>query len=295
MKGFIAILTLLACVVSFSLIGYAALAGSSVTYGGEPRNDEATLAADGRYSNIVELYQYWEVAGYPDDVGGVFSTDGDMDNLTVLLTGDDEAASAQIRAMLSDDSGVTFGTAVYSHNELMAVNNEIVSNYMGSDDKIYGVGVGWTSAGGVAKGFGESGYESRVVVSVDASVLEKYEGIFRELYGDMVFVEASDALSFTGGTNASTVLPINKNALSDIVWLMPLIISMVIVSGAGMLLIKRTRHVPVLQTTKGPVVTLSAPVSRAETIKAIKNSEIEPNDVVLQSVLHWLDNNGNYS
>ena len=91
------------------------------------------------------MFQYWEANGYPDYVGSVYSNSGSTAHLTVLLVNDDRTRADQIRASLIDDSGVSFGTAEFSHNTLKAVNDEIAVNYMGNDEKIYGVGVGWSS------------------------------------------------------------------------------------------------------------------------------------------------------
>lgn len=151
---------------------------------------------------------------------------------------------------------------------------------MGSDGKIYGVGVGWTSVDGVVTGFGESGKESRVVVSVDESVLTEYTDKFYELYGDMVVVEAGEAFVLQ-----------DDNVPDSNVWLLPLIVFIIMIAGASILLFNRTRLIPAMQTTKGTVVAQSAPVSRKETIAAVKNSEIAPSDKVFDSILRRIDKN----
>lgn len=285
MKRLTAILLILACVLSAPIAAYAANeAPAPVSEGNEapvpaPDGNEAPRLSDGKYSNIGELFQYWEANGYPDYVGSVYSTSGGP-ALTVLLVNDDGTGAEQIRALLADDSGVSFGTAEFSYNTLKAVNDEIVANYLGSDEKVYSVAVGWTSADGVVTGFGESGKESRVVVSVDESVLAEYADKFYELYGDMVVVEAGEA----------PVL-LDDNLPDSNVWLLPLIIFMVMIVGASLLMFNRARLIPVMQTTKGTVAAQPAPVSRKETIAAIRNSEISPSDKVFNSILREIDKN----
>lgn len=259
MKRLIAILMILACVLSAPVAAYAA-------------NEE------GEYSDIEELYQYWEMNGYPDYAGGVFSDSDSIGHLTVLLVNDDGTIADQIRDSLVDDSGVSFGKAEFSYNALKEASEDISANYMGSDEKIYSVGVGWTSADGVVTGFGESGKEFRVVVTVDESVLTEYEDKFHELYGDMVVVEA-------GGP----FMPV-EDASAGNVWLLPLMIFIIMIAGAG-ILFNRSRLIPAMQTTKGTVVAQSAPVSRKETITAVKNSEIAPSDKVFDSILRKIDKN----
>lgn len=86
--------------------------------------DDAQGGINKQYSNMDELFQYWEDFGYPDYVGGVFSTGGSMRQLTVLLTGDSETAKKQILSSLVNASVLSFGTSKYSYNELMAVNED---------------------------------------------------------------------------------------------------------------------------------------------------------------------------
>lgn len=249
------------------------------TYMEEPEGNGTLYPADGQYSNISELYEYWEQNGYPDYVGGVFSTDGGMNNLTVLIVNGEESKAEQIRNLLVDDSGVSFGTAMFSYNEMKAANDEIVANYLGSDNKVYSVGIGWISKDGVATGFGESGKESRVVVSVDKSVLTEYEDKFYKLYGDMVVVEEGGAAILENAENIK-----NISSPSN-VWQLPLVISLTIIIVAGILFFNRTRFIPAMQTTKGAVVTQSAPASRKQVIDAIKNGEAVPKDEVFNTIL----------
>jgi len=65
-----------------------------------------TAFAQGEYKNVTELYEYWEANGYPDYVGTVFSTDGSMENITILLVDDNSTKADDIKSMLADASGL---------------------------------------------------------------------------------------------------------------------------------------------------------------------------------------------
>ena len=133
MKKIATILIVLMCILSFSV---AADSDDSEFLGQEPLLNHVT------YENIVALYEHWETNGYPDYVGFVYSTDGSENNLTVLLVGDDGTLENQIRSMLISDSGVSFGSAKYSYNELLAIADEISSDYLEKNKHFYGLGVG---------------------------------------------------------------------------------------------------------------------------------------------------------
>ena len=179
MKKLITVFAILATIL------YASATAASASEGSEAVGD----GVQRQYQDMAELFQYWEEYGYPNYVGGVFSTDQSMRQLTVLLAGDDGTGENQILASLIDASCLSFGTAKYSYNALLAVNDEI-SYTMLTDDNIYGTGVGWSSSRDGVHGFGESGKEFRVVVSVDESTLAEYNDKLHGLYGDTVVVEA---------------------------------------------------------------------------------------------------------
>ena len=264
MKKFVVLLLISACILSVPLTTAAA-------------NDSAEQPL-GKYAGISELFEFWEASGYPGYVGGVFSADGTSHNLTVLLYDDDGSAEELIRSSLIDDTGVSFSKAEVSHSTLMAVYDEICTNHMQSPGKVYSVGIGWTTVDGVVTGFGESGRESRVVVSVDESVLKEYTDEFFALYGDLVFVEAGTPLEFSSKDIG------RQNMFSKYTWQIIIIISIAVVC-LGVLFLNRAHFIPALQSVNGRVAAQSAPFSRAETIAAIKNSAVAPSDGVLDSII----------
>ncbi len=147
----------------------------------------SAMAAE--YANIFDLMLDWEENGYPDDVGGVYSTDGTSESLTVLLVDDgDHSRENEIRAMLDDDTTASFAACQYSMSQLQTIRNEIVNAYMEEDHDIYGCGVGWGSNGG----FGASGQELRVIVTVAEDRVEEYSSLLSERYADAVVVEAGE-------------------------------------------------------------------------------------------------------
>ncbi len=268
MKKLIAFLIALTCILALSV---TALAANS-------DNNKSLSPDSGKYENIVALYEHWETNGYPDYVGLVFSTDGSENNLTVLLVGDDGTAENQIRSMLISDSGLSFGSAKYSYNELMAIAAEISSDYLGKNKLFYGLGVGWGGVGDGPPGFGDSGKEARVYVEVDKSIFAEYTKKFEKLYGDKVVVFESVApVRDEAGAK-------DKNA--NLSWLL---IPIVLLLGTGIVLALRTKLVPAMQTATGPVVTKTASVSKKQTIEAVKNSEVSPDAEVFDSILCKID------
>jgi len=141
------------------------------------------VLADGSmyYENV--LYALWDLYGYPDDAGGVYF-DNDTNALAFQLVNPTPERIEELRALAG--SGAVFTPCKYSYNQLMQVLNEITA-MMGPDSKIYSAGLGWTSINGGITGFGESGKESRVVVSIDESEFDRYSKELAERYGDMVF------------------------------------------------------------------------------------------------------------
>ncbi len=275
MKKLLALLIALTCILSLSIAVMAADSSSdSEIEGQEPLLSQVT------YENIVDLYEHWETNGYPDYVGLVYSTDGSENNLTVLLVDDDGTAENQIRSMLISDSGLSFGSAKYSYNELLAIADEISSSYLEKNNLFYGLGVGWGGVGDGAPGFGESGREARVVVMLDKSIFAEYTKLFENLYGDKVVVIESEE-AFRDGLSDLTE---DKNA--DLLWLL---IPMVLLVGVGIVFAFRTQRAPAMQTVTGSVVTQSTHVSRKQVVEAVKGSNYSPSDEIFDSILRKID------
>ena len=162
-------------------------------------------AAAAQYANMFALLLDWEANGYPEDVGGVYTTDGTSENFTVLLVDDDDHSRENaLRAMLEDDSTASFAPCQYSISQLQAISTEIQDARMSSDKDIYSCTLDWGSEGG----FGASGRELRVIVTVPEARVAEYASQLSEKYGDAVVVEAgapaqTDAAPAEAGADAA--------------------------------------------------------------------------------------------
>jgi len=137
-----------------------------------------------QYQDANWLYADWELNGYPDDVGGVYSYDGDATHLCVLLVGRTPEREAEIRASLEDSETLRFGDATRPYSEVLAARGEIESAYM--NDEQYGI---------ASMGVTVNGAKTDFVVSVDVTA-DRYDEtarILKEKYGDTVEVICSEA------------------------------------------------------------------------------------------------------
>jgi len=91
------------------------------------------------------------------------------------------------------------------------------------------------------------------------------------------------------GGNIKNGLEIDGNTKNGFnLWV--LIFGGVLILGiAAILFTNRTRFVPAMQTTNGNVVTGNPPVSRKQTIAAIRNSAITPSDNVYNSIMEKIE------
>lgn len=139
-----------------------------------------------------DLFTQWENGTYPDYVTGVFYNT-ETQNLSIILKENTTQRQAEVNEMLSDAAAVTYFTGEYSHDELEAARAAIADEMAAQDgSELVGVGVGWSVISG---GFGESGKDFRVVVSVMDDKAGEYGEKYAAEYGDMVVVEASSAVA----------------------------------------------------------------------------------------------------
>ena len=236
-------------------------------------------SAAAQYANAAEMYADWDQNGYPDDVCSVYSTDGEG-SMCILLLEDTPEREAELLALLEDPSRVSFGTGVYSHNEMAAACDEIVREYLGG--AVVSCGIGWSSAGGGAKGFGESGFESRVMVSVTAEKASEYEALFAGKYGDMVVVEAVEGAPVAAVGVGEEYDSVTDRARSSS-WLIPAA-AFVLLALTGVFLAGRAKASRAAQTTTGHIVAGHTPPSRAQVIRAIRESSRTPDSRVLENI-----------
>lgn len=154
---------------------------------------------EGAYEDIGALYQHWCMTEWPAWVCSVSSTDGSGDRLTVVV--ESQEAAEKLAAMIEDDGTLTVIVSVggYTDSQLRQVQEEIAAEHMKTpgESPVVGIEVGWTQINGQVTGFGESGRESRVVVDVLTDYVDEYRELFRDRYGDMVYVEATDGVFLT--------------------------------------------------------------------------------------------------
>lgn len=236
------------------------------------------LAAE--FPTAYDLYSHWDTEGYPDYVCDVTSTDGG-EGLTVLLVAGEEARADEVRAMVDDQSTLTVETGgAYAYNELLRVHAAIVEEYMqGADSPVLGCGIGWHSVDGEVVGFGESGRESRVVVSVRAEEAEKLAAELGALYGGMICVESMDGeyilTEDTVTASETGMLLVGGAASASGRWALPLLVMLLAALTALLALrIRRPRAV----TADGP----DAPQPRRLTRRAVR-ARIQENAPAPQS------------
>jgi len=221
------------------------------------------------------LFQDWEMNGYPDDVGGVYY-DQDTGGMVILLVNGTDARRQELLALAGNPAtGLAFGESRYSYNQMRAVQDEIAAR-MGDGD-IHSVAVGWTSANGEVTGFGDSGKEFRVVVSVDEGAYDQYAAAWQAQYGDMVYVE----------TGKAPVLLDDARGAND--WLLPAA-AVFLLAAAVAVLVRRNARTAAAQTAGGGTVTAPAPrhVSEKEAVRAVRDSAVSPPDTARAKLMERL-------
>ncbi|MBO4832369.1 MAG: hypothetical protein J5569_07920 [Oscillospiraceae bacterium] len=162
-----------------------------------------------QYQDANWMYADWELNGYPDDVGGVYSYDGDATHLCVLLVDRTPEREEEIRTSLEDSETLRFGDATHSYADVLAVRDEIEASYAGSEQfGVVGIGVTVNDA------------KSDFVVSVDVTA-DRYEetsALLSEKYGDAVKVICSETAEqladvSTGEDQAQTGSKDNKGTI----------------------------------------------------------------------------------
>ena len=221
-------------------------------------------SAFAQYQTAYGLYEDWTTNGFPDYVAGVHAQ-GSAESLVIQLVAGEEDKAEQLQAQCDETLQFIYGAA-YSYNELLRIQEEIVSRYMGADRPVVGCGVGWQSVDGAAGGFGESGKEFRVVVDVLEAEAQDYAKQFADAYGDAVRVNSTSGFVTTDDLVADVEFGVVRvNTSSALLPLLALLFVLLAVSAAVLL---RRRS---LQTATGQTVTEEA-ISRAQTEEAVRDS-----------------------
>lgn len=183
-------------------------------------------AEEGKYPNARSWYGAHHES-WPDNVCGVWSTDGGMDNYTIAVTNDaaGEARRQEILASVRDDSTLTFVYQKYSYSELEAVKQEF--GELLSREK---------SETGVA-GYGIRYKENAVCVEIAAEDAD--EDFMRKCYrrfGDRIkFVEAQ------GYWISAESLGVDITADGDRVQIWQVLVLLAVLVIAEVLIVRRRR------------------------------------------------------
>lgn len=219
-----------------------------------------------------DLFEEWEMNGYPANVGHVYEEKGEI---VIGLVNPTEADKKAIRSQISDSEKVKFETATYSYNELLSISDDIWDEMDAQKtEEIYMTAIGWEEdKNGKPIKSTDGSKEFRVFVGVADDVLEKYEKKYAELYGEKVIVEVGEP-----GEEEIATDDDNNNLM---VYLFLFIIFLV-----GLFFIYRERKNVVVskQTVDGELITDKRLLSRKETISAIKESAITPSENVYRSI-----------
>jgi len=136
----------------------------------------AALAA--QYEDANWLYADWELNGYPDDVGGVYSYDGDPTHLCILLVGDDGTREEEIRSSLNNSEHVRFSSAERPFKEFIALRDEVSAAYQNESHGVTVCKIVWNEKAGTFS----------VSVEINEEKLAETAKLLGEKYGDAVIV-----------------------------------------------------------------------------------------------------------
>jgi len=219
--------------------------------------------------------KYWATNGYPDNISFAYEAGGEMlENGTSVayweigIVNADEASKNEILDLLSPNCLITFRDCTYSYKQREAAFNEI---YASRDAIVRDV---------------QMLLNSEVVFVEIADGYEKeYARKYVEQYGAFVVVTndiaaADDAIA-AGGLDKGGNNPFDF-------WFFPICLFL-LVGMVTVIFFNRNRFIPVMQTNNGNVITGSTPISRKQTVSAIKNSAITPSNDVFNSIVKRVD------
>lgn len=251
-------------------------------------------ASAAQYANMWELWSSWTnskepdaLSFYPDYICGVWSKDGGT-HLTVMVTKDEagEAGKAEILGLIEDDSSVDFTYGSYTYLELRELQ-EVIVGFM--KENKYGL---------IGCGVEEKNNYLSVMIDKNNENAQTFMDMCFEKYNNMIAFEHSDGVSFfvaneagNGDLNiggAAPTIGINPSSGGNVydadsapvnqyrgvlLWLLPAL-ALLLIAGTVLLILRRRRAA--LVTNTGAVVNGDAPLTRAQTEAAVKESEAIP-------------------
>lgn len=227
---------------------------------------------------VGDVLSDWEANGYPDDIGGVFY-DQETGLTTILLVRPSAERENELKALIP---GAALLPCVYSYNELLSVQKAVSEEMASQPDgkaAIHSAGIGYTATDGKVTGFGESGKEFRVVVTVDESVYTETANRLKRLYGDKVYVETGTALVPV----TDSLAPAAPAGMGSH-WQFTLLAIVLLGALAAAFMLSHRRHSRVMQTTNGDTVTAAGRMTRKQVEAAVKEAAASPGDVVFERI-----------
>jgi len=219
--------------------------------------------------------KYWATNGYPDNISFAYEAGGEMlENGTSVayweigIVNADEASKNEILDLLSPNCLITFRDCTYSYKQREAAFNEI-----------------YTSRDAIVRDVQMLLNSEVVFVEIADGYEKEYARKYVEQYGAFVVVTndiaaADDAIAAGGLDNGG------NNPFGF--WFFPICLFL-LVGMVTVIFFNRNRFIPVMQTNNGNVITGSTPISRKQTVSAIKNSAITPSNDVFNSIVKRVD------
>ena len=179
---------------------------------------------------------------------------------------DSAESSTPVEEVFSD--GVN---AVADYEQLKIAYNEILE-FAKTDNNILAVAISPDS--------------TIVLVAIAEGYEKEYAQRFIREYGSFVVV-TNDVDAAANAAPAGGLEGGSKNNLFGI-WVFPTLI-ILLLGTATIIFLNRTRPIPAMQTNSGNIATGNAPVSRKQTIAAIKDSAITPSDDMFDLIMDKIE------
>lgn len=220
--------------------------------------------------------KYWAQNGYPNNISFAYEAGGEMldDGISISyweigVVNADEAAKQEIADLLSQNCRITFRDCTVSYAQREAVYNEI-----------------YTSRNDIVRDVLMLRNSEVIMVEIADGYEKEYAQKYIEQYGVFVVVTndvaAADDAMAVGGLDRG-----NANNPFGMWWLICFIF---IIGAASIVFINRTRLIPAMQTNTGDIVTRNTPISRKQTVAAIKSSALTPSEDVFSSITDRIEN-----
>lgn len=227
-----------------------------------------TVDEDGQFATAGDLYQHWmatnldyETSPYPAYICGVYSTDGGIENLTFAVTKDEagEAGKAEILALVSDKSTVSFTYQSYPHAELWAIQLELTP-YLGDE------------TGANSLGIQEIDNVLVIGINEENKNAETFMASCFEKYGDRIKFELNDGIFLEDSSFRAT----EDKGLVGSRGFWYLAIALMATLFVGILFISRHRFMPAMQTNSGGILTGDDVISTYRVKGMVKEAKITP-------------------